>query len=109
MCKCFIVSVIEHGRAITELAPQLLYQAKRKVVGRSNSSLVILIYQEPLTVLNKKSVIKGEYRTTTDASEIGRENLEIDGPAVELLGQKQIWMWQCFVYCQSSSRYRTLE
>lgn len=77
------IMVIEHAE---RFGLAQLHQLRGRVGRGCNSSICILMYQEPLTAVGKER-IRAMFETT-DGFEIARRDLQIRGPG-EILGQKQ--------------------
>lgn len=77
------IMVIEHAE---RFGLAQLHQLRGRVGRGCNSSVCILMYQEPLTAVGKER-IRAMFETT-DGFEIARRDLRIRGPG-EILGQKQ--------------------
>lgn len=77
------IMVIEHAE---RFGLAQLHQLRGRVGRGCNSSICILMYQEPLTAVGKER-IRAMFETT-DGFEIARRDLRIRGPG-EILGQKQ--------------------
>lgn len=77
------IMVIEHAE---RFGLAQLHQLRGRVGRGCNSSICILMYQEPLTAVGKER-IRAMFETT-DGFEIAKRDLRIRGPG-EILGQKQ--------------------